>query len=537
MSANDELVTEFLAVTGATDPSTATNYIEMSGGNLETAVGLYMEHNGGGGGGGRSGANASGGDAVMAGNAGFDVPGAGLGMEEDDIRAPDETRTMRLMDEGHMMGGSAARAAGMIYGNALAMDPSTMRMMHEMMEEQLSPSAFGPGSSRVGSARDAVDRATAGESKDDIIEVSGGAGSNENGEFNYEDDEDDDYEMETEDIKPPQPPTLMDMFAKPIHLMHKAGGFQGARQMAKDSKRWLLVNIQKDAEFSSHALNRDVWRNDLVENLIQEGFIFWQEDDVHPEGHQYVERYKVTEFPHISIIDPRTGRLLWSKEGWTQQNPLTAEFFAEMAMDFCSRNSFDRPPQAPVPSKTPGNGGVPRPTGAARPVSSTDHMTEEEQIEAAVNASLNSVPQPPVPAATAVPQHDEDQKPRAVPESTAMTNGNNAGAQLKQEETEKDGEPFLQALLSVVVGSEPSTGGARIQLKMPDGKRVVRKFSPTDTVQVIFAFVAQTLNDGDNQGRNFRLMAFYPPRDLKSSMSETIEGCELKGEAISVFWT
>ena len=75
---------------------------------------------------------------------------------------------------------------------------------------------------------------------------------------------------------PPAPARLSDMFAPPTHLMHKAGGFQGARAMAKDSKRWLLVNLQRDSEFSCHALNRDVWRDELVENLVREGFIFWQ---------------------------------------------------------------------------------------------------------------------------------------------------------------------------------------------------------------------------------------------------------------------
>jgi len=75
---------------------------------------------------------------------------------------------------------------------------------------------------------------------------------------------------------PPQPPRLADMFAAPANLVHRIGGFQGARASAKDSRRWLLVNIQKDSEFASHALNRDVWRDELVENLIREGFIFWQ---------------------------------------------------------------------------------------------------------------------------------------------------------------------------------------------------------------------------------------------------------------------
>ena len=66
------------------------------------------------------------------------------------------------------------------------------------------------------------------------------------------------------------------MFAPPRHLLCQES-FEGARTMAKDGKRWLLVNLQRDNEFSCHALNRDVWRDELVENLIGDGFIFWQE--------------------------------------------------------------------------------------------------------------------------------------------------------------------------------------------------------------------------------------------------------------------
>ena len=66
------------------------------------------------------------------------------------------------------------------------------------------------------------------------------------------------------------------MFAPPTHILHRGGGFQGARNVAKDARRWLLVNLQRDSDFACHALNRDVWRDELVENLIREGFIFWQ---------------------------------------------------------------------------------------------------------------------------------------------------------------------------------------------------------------------------------------------------------------------
>ena len=104
--------------------------------------------------------------------------------------------------------------------------------------------------------------------------------------------------------------------------------------------------------------------------------------DTNPEGSVYTQRYKVYDYPHVGIIDPRTRRLMWKKEGWTQQNPLTAEQFAEYAMDFCSRHSFDRPPQAPRP---PSSGNGPKGLPAKRPM---HEMSEEEQLQAAMRASL-----------------------------------------------------------------------------------------------------------------------------------------------------
>ena len=47
----------------------------------------------------------------------------------------------------------------------------------------------------------------------------------------------------------------------------------------------------------------------------------------------------------------------------------------------------------------------------------------------------------------------------------------------------------IDELLSVTVGDEPAKG-ARMQLKWPDGKRVVRRFNPSDKVKIIYAFLA-----------------------------------------------
>lgn len=60
-----------------------------------------------------------------------------------------------------------------------------------------------------------------------------------------------------------------------------------ARKAGKEQKKWLLVNIQKDSEFDSHLLNRETWKDELVEEFVASGFIFWQ-------VHTYIHTYKHT---------------------------------------------------------------------------------------------------------------------------------------------------------------------------------------------------------------------------------------------------
>jgi hypothetical protein len=282
MSSNDEMVSQFMAFTGSEDAERAKVYLEMSGGNLETAVGLFMEHGGGG---------AAGGSAAGASGGG----GNSNNMADDIVRAPDATQTMRLMDDGPQ------RMMGVMGGIGNSYIP--MAMMNPMVQQQLATSAF---------ARDVINAAA----EDVDVDVDDHMDDGEDDDSNYNNDDDNhDDDADTDggingstdgDGERQRRRTssgtrnntsnssttnnssntsssargasgLADMFAPPRHLICNAGGFEGARANAKDSKRWLLVNLQRDNEFSCHALNRDVWRDELVENLIGEGFIFWQE--------------------------------------------------------------------------------------------------------------------------------------------------------------------------------------------------------------------------------------------------------------------
>eukprot|EP00934_Nitzschia_sp_Nitz4_P005037 Nitzschia sp. Nitz4//scaffold35_size145790//38767//40411//NITZ4_003017-RA/size145790-processed-gene-0.229-mRNA-1//-1//CDS//3329549085//5027//frame0 len=480
---DDELVSQFLMFTGTDDTAKALSYLEMSAGDLERAVSLFMDHTAGGGGG-----SSGGGPMPMA---------------SDDVRAPDATRTMRLMDD---IGPGHAH-------------------MPMMQQPVMLPQAFGAGST-YDSVRQAINAAAAAHHADEDYDYSM---NQEDEEVDDDDDEDYEYQEVTNEANVPR---LADMFAPPEHLIYKEGGFDGARQMAKDSKRWLLVNIQKDSEFSCHALNRDVWRDELVENLIREGFIFWQAMDQEPQGQVYTQRYHVHDYPHVAIIDPRTRRLMWKKEGWTQQDPLTATSLAETIMDFCSRNSFDKPIRAaprPPPGSAAAAAATQRPT--QRPMS---EMTEEEQLQAAMRASLEDVTDA-MDAAAAPPADDTMQDDGEVEYVGSSVDTAAHAADEKPAAVEAKKEPsLLEQLLEMSVGDEPASG-ARIQLRMPDGKRVVRKFDASSTVKTIYAFIAQS-NEDAKGGKEFVLMAGYPPKDLITDMDSSIDSCQLNGQAITVRW-
>jgi len=129
--------------------------------------------------------------------------------------------------------------------------------------------------------------------------------------------------------------TLAKLYAAPTDIIME-GSFDDARALCGKTK-WLFVNIQHDKEFESHELNRDVWSEGTVKEIIKTSFVLWQQQHDSAMGKWYVERYKVTEFPHIEIIDPRTGGSVWTWRGKMGKKS-KAENFLEKLMDFTSSN-------------------------------------------------------------------------------------------------------------------------------------------------------------------------------------------------------
>ncbi|XP_055919722.1 UBX domain-containing protein 7 [Eupeodes corollae] len=185
---------------------------------------------------------------------------------------------------------------------------------------------------------------------------------------------------------------LGDLFRPPTDLA-VAGTFQYVRTKATNMKRWLLVNVQSD-NFNSQLLNRDVWSQVKVRDLIKINFLLWQVASDTSEGARFSTFYHCNETPYICIIDPRTGEELWKSKHPNKIDFLESlqVFLSEHASEGFFQSDLSKPgPSSSMQSNT--DKSITRTvTGNRKRTRSVEHateLTEEEQIMLAVRNSLN----------------------------------------------------------------------------------------------------------------------------------------------------
>ncbi|KAI8578146.1 hypothetical protein K450DRAFT_248333 [Umbelopsis ramanniana AG] len=158
---------------------------------------------------------------------------------------------------------------------------------------------------------------------------------------------------------------LADLFRPPFDIMYQ-GDFENARNHAKENQKWLLVNIQDPTEFSCQVMNRDLWSEQAVKDVIKESFVFLQYGHESAEGKRYLTFYSIDNYPHVAIIDARTGERVKS---WNTQ--MSASDFLMNVTEFLETKSNQKTPSTKRPKVV-------------------SDMTEEEQLNAAIAASLGS---------------------------------------------------------------------------------------------------------------------------------------------------
>ncbi|KAJ1651636.1 UBX domain protein Ubx2 [Dispira simplex] len=302
---------------------------------------------------------------------------------------------------------------------------------------------------------------------------------------------------------------LADLFRPPFDLI-RAMDFDKAREVAKGEHKWLMVNIQKVSEFACQVLNRDLWSDTAVKQVVQENFVFLQYGNDSVDGTRYTAFYPVQRYPHIAIIDPRTGERV---KVWDQ--PLTPADFLQEITDFLDSSTWLQ--QTTIDSKR-----------QRLPESSVDisNMTEEEQLDATIRASLAENQTSTATSTTASPGPSKQPGTTAVPSSPVPSEVDQDYDQTNELEAKYHSIPADE-------GTEPPTSASettRIQFRLPDGSRVIRRFAKQALVKDLVAFIKAKVPCAEEEVVNI----LYHRENLLDKIHLTIAEAGLQNASITV---
>ncbi|KAF9984754.1 UBX domain-containing protein 7 [Mortierella antarctica] len=269
---SSEDIVQFCAITSA-DPDVASNYLTVCDGSLDRAITLYME------------------------SGGIDL--AATTSSTNTNRSRGERRSRSSSDEGSAGGfGSTldqdeelARSLQQEDSNAASAIRAPIAPRHEMLlgddYGNHSSSMFG-GSSRTRAAPSVFLPPDSSSLARDAFRDFAAEAATLGGDTS------------------PKTSRLADLFKAPLDMMAR-GDFDQSRNVAKNETKWLMVNIQEAGVFACQVLNRDLWSDRSVKEIVKENFVFLQFYSDSVEGKKYAAYYPLKTFPHIAIIDPRTG--------------------------------------------------------------------------------------------------------------------------------------------------------------------------------------------------------------------------------------
>ncbi|KAG9250333.1 uncharacterized protein F5Z01DRAFT_666489 [Emericellopsis atlantica] len=316
---------------------------------------------------------------------------------------------------------------------------------------------------------------------------------------------------------------LADLFRPPYDIMERDLAWDDVRALGKEDKRWIMVNLQDMSDFNCQALNRDIWKDEAVKELIKDHFLFLQYDkDFHDAG-EYINFYfpgrtheNPDNYPHVSIIDPRTGEQVkvWSGRPF----PSAATFHAEVA-EFLDRYSLAANSKNPV---THAEAKKPQPIDV-------DRMTEDEMLEMALKNSMAGAANSSGSSSTA---NIYD------PDSLTRQSGSASTSAAKVPEPEPEpaaAESTFSKISSSNPHTEPDNDPAtttRIQFRHPTG-RVIRRFNLNDPVRRIYEWLKAEPLEG-KEGVEFELKKMPQGQDLIENLDATIVDQGLKQGTVMI---
>lgn len=316
---------------------------------------------------------------------------------------------------------------------------------------------------------------------------------------------------------------LADLFRPPFDLITNLG-WSEARDEGKEEQKWLLVNVQDPSIFDCQVLNRDIWKNESIRDTIKEHFLFLQFNKDDPRGREYIQYYLSAmrdsddAYPHIAIVDPRTGEQVKVWSGSPAPKP--SDFLMDLH-EFLDRYSLNMEKKNPVQKQ--------RKEGKK----DVGQMSEEEMMEMALQNSL---------ANGSAGLKDED--PDALTKSIDNINGKgkapvDAGnSSMEVDEPPAEDTPFSR-IASDKPHEEPAAGApdtTRIQFRYSGG-RVVRRFALADPVRRLYEWLKASPVEGMTAGAPFEMIFMGKNLMDEEVLEKSIEDAGLKNGSVMVEFT
>ncbi|KAI9808255.1 MAG: hypothetical protein M1825_004712 [Sarcosagium campestre] len=343
---------------------------------------------------------------------------------------------------------------------------------------------------------------------------------------------------------------LAEMYRPPIEIISRLS-WDEARAEGKSMEKWILVNVQDPSVFDCQVLNRDIWKDAQIMDTVKENFIFMQYDKNDPRGAQYMQFYFSNKdaqdaYPHIAIVDPRTGEQVKVWAGPPAPKPMD---FLMQLHEFLDRYSLKVNAKNPVARRKP----------EKKKAVNVDSMTEEEMLEMAMQNSLANANAARRTDVIAIDDDDDEVDPdaltRSPPENlkgkqkaTAVdgeidvddyiggaTNGHSATATAADAADDSSGAVSPFALISstkphVEPAADPATT-TRIQFRHSGG-RVIRRFALSDPLRRLYEWLKAEPLDNQAAGDTFELVCMG--RNLLDRLDDTIEAAGLRNQTVMV---
>jgi hypothetical protein len=306
---------------------------------------------------------------------------------------------------------------------------------------------------------------------------------------------------------------LAELFRPPFELMFQQS-WEKARDEGKEQEKWIIVNIQDPAIFDCQRLNRDIWKNDDIKATVRENFIFMQYAKDDPRGQEYNNYYfhardSADAYPHIAIVDPRTGEQVKVWSGPPIPEPV--DFHAELH-EFLDRYSLSATAKNPVAMRK-----------SEKKKVDPGAMTEDEQMAMALQNSLDNN------------QGPKDEDPDSLTKGDRSDKGKGKADEEMTEPSSSNSPSPFDLISSTSPHTEPSADPAtttRVQFRGGPGRPIVRRFKLSDPVRTLYEWIKADHPWEGKEGAVFDLS--FTGKNLMDHLDSTIEEAGLKNASVMV---